>query len=86
MHPSIEVDKGTSVEALSDCCQTIAYLGDDVGDLPAFTALDRLAAQGRTTLKVAISSDELHPDVAAAADVLLSGPEAVVAALAPLVA
>jgi trehalose 6-phosphate phosphatase len=85
LHPPIEVDKGTSVEALSDGCWTVAYLGDDVGDLPAFAALDRLAAQGRTTVKVAISSDELHPDVAAAADVVLDGPAAVVAALTPLV-
>lgn len=85
LHPPLDVDKGTSVRALSEGCRTVAYLGDDVGDLPAFAALDELAAAGVTTCKVAISSDELHPDVAAAADLLLDGPEAVVAALAPLV-
>jgi len=86
LHPPLEVDKGTTVLALSEGCRTVAYLGDDVGDLPAFAALDRLAADGVTTCKIAISSDELHPDVAGAADLLLDGPAAVVAALAPLVA
>lgn len=84
LHPPLAVDKGTTVLALSEGCTTVAYLGDDVGDLPAFAALDRLAAEGVTTCKVAISSDELHPDVAGAADLLLDGPAAVVAALAPL--
>jgi trehalose 6-phosphate phosphatase len=84
LHPPLEVDKGTSVEALSAGCRTVAYLGDDVGDLPAFAALDRLAARGVATCKVAISSDELHPDVEAAADLLLDGPAAVVDALGPL--
>jgi trehalose 6-phosphate phosphatase len=85
LHPPLAVDKGTSVLELSEGCATVAYLGDDVGDLPAFAALDRLAADGVTTCKVAITSDELHDDVAAAADLLLDGPAAVVAALAPLV-
>ena len=84
LHPPVAVDKGSSVLELSEGCRTVAYLGDDVGDLPAFAALDRLAEQGVTTCKVAISSDELHADVAGAADVLLDGPAAVVAALAPL--
>jgi len=84
LHPPLAVDKGTSVLALSEGCSTVAYLGDDLGDLPAFAALDRLAASGVTTCKVAISSDELHDDVAAAADLVLDGPQAVLAALGPL--
>lgn len=84
LHPPLAVDKGTTVLSLSEGCTTVAYLGDDVGDLPAFAALDRLAGAGITTCKVAISSDELHDDVAGAADLLLDGPAAVVAALAPL--
>jgi trehalose 6-phosphate phosphatase len=84
LHPPLAVDKGTTVLALSEGCDVVAYLGDDLGDLPAFAALDRLAAAGVTTCKVAIASDELHDDVAAAADVLLDGPHAVLAALEPL--
>lgn len=84
LHPPLAVDKGTTVLALSEGCDVVAYLGDDVGDLPAFAALDELAAAGVTTCKVAIASDELHPDVVAAADLVLDGPSAVVAALEPL--
>ena len=84
LHPPLAVDKGTSVLALSEGCTTVAYLGDDLGDLPAFAALDQLAAAGVTTCKVAIASDELHDDVAAAADLVLDGPHAVLAALGPL--
>ncbi|HAS08965.1 MAG TPA: trehalose-phosphatase, partial [Acidimicrobiaceae bacterium] len=82
--PPLAVDKGTSVLALSEGCSTVAYLGDDLGDLPAFAALDQLAEGGVTTCKVAIASDELHDDVAAAADLVLDGPQAVLAALGPL--
>lgn len=84
LHPPLSVDKGTSVVSFSAGCSTVAYLGDDLGDLPAFAALDQLAAEGVTTLKVAIASDELHEDVAAAADLVLDGPHAVLAALEPL--
>lgn len=84
LHPPLSVDKGTSVLALSEGCDVVAYLGDDLGDLPAFAALDQLAAEGVTTCKVAIDSEELHEDVAAAADLVLDGPEAVLAALEPL--
>ena len=84
LHPPLAVDKGTTVLALSDGCDVVAYLGDDVGDLPAFAALDQLAAGGVTTCKVAIASDELHDDVVAAADLVLDGPDAVVAALGSL--
>lgn len=84
LHPPLDVDKGTSVLALSEGCDVVAYLGDDLGDLPAFAALDKLAAGGCTTCKVAIASDELHEDLLAAADLLLDGPRAVLAALEPL--
>lgn len=84
LHPPLSVDKGTSVLAMSAGCDVVAYLGDDLGDLPAFAALDRLAAEGVTTCKVAIASDELHRDVASAADLVLDGPDRVLAALEPL--
>lgn len=77
-------DKGGALSALAQDVSAVLFAGDDVGDLPAFAALDRLAADGVTTCKVAISSDELHEDVLAAADVLLDGPHAVLTALEPL--
>lgn len=84
LHPPLAVDKGTSVLALSEGCRTVAYLGDDIGDLPAFAALDQLNASGVRTCKVAVASEELPDALADAADLLLDGPDAVLAALRPL--
>jgi len=84
LHPPLAVDKGTSVLELSAGCATVAYLGDDIGDLPAFAALDVLAERGVTTCKVAVASDELPDEIAADADLVLDGPEAVLEALRPL--
>lgn len=84
LHPPISVDKGTSVLELSGGCTTVAYLGDDIGDLPAFAALDVLAERGVTTCKVAVASEDLPPEIAAEADLVLDGPQAVLEALAPL--
>lgn len=84
LHPPISVDKGTSVLELSAGCTTVAYLGDDIGDLPAFAALDVLAERGVTTCKVAVASEDLPDEIAADADLVLDGPAAVLEALAPL--
>lgn len=84
LHPPISVDKGTSVLELSAGCTTVAYLGDDIGDLPAFAALDVLAERGVTTCKVAIASEDLPEEIAEDADLVLDGPQAVLEALAPL--
>ena len=59
-------------------------MGDDAGDLPAFAALDRFAAAGGTALRVAVASDEAPPELLAAADLLVDGPEGVVALLRQL--
>lgn len=84
LHPPLAVDKGTSVLALAEGCAAVAYLGDDIGDLPAFDALDRLAVGGVVVCKVAVASEELPEEIEAAADLVLDGPEAVLAALRPL--
>lgn len=85
LHPPIDVDKGTSVRALAAGCGTVVYVGDDVGDLSAFDALDRLATDGVTTVKVAAGGTELPSAVADAADLVVDGPEAVVELFFPLV-
>lgn len=84
LHPPIDSDKGTSVRALADGCSTVAYFGDDLGDLPAFHALDVLAAEGVRTVSVAVAGDELPPEVGAAADLVVDDPAALVALLTPL--
>lgn len=80
LHPPIEADKGAAVKAFADRCDPVVYVGDDVGDLPAFAALRDLAADGVQTLGVVVGSDELADDVRAAADVIVDGPVAVVQA------
>ncbi len=84
LRPPLEMDKGKVVAELAAGFATVAFLGDDVGDLPAFAALDALAGAGVRTAKVAVSSPEAPPDLLASADVVLDGPEAALALLADL--
>lgn len=84
LHPPVPVDKGTSVRALAAGCAIAVYVGDDVGDLPAFAALDSLAAEGLWVAKVAAGGDELPEAVASAADLVVDGPGDVVELFAPL--
>lgn len=84
LHPPIAVDKGTVVAEVAAGLATVVYAGDDVGDLPAFAALDRLAADGVTTVKVAVDSPEAPDEVLGAADLVLSGPDEVVSVLGSL--
>jgi trehalose 6-phosphate phosphatase len=81
LHPPIAADKGTAVEALADGLGAVCYIGDDQGDLPAYDALDRLAARGVRPLRVAVASAEAPSDLLARADLVLDGPPAVLAFL-----
>lgn len=45
IHPPVDVDKGTAVLDLADGATAVLYVGDDHGDIPAFAALDVLAAR-----------------------------------------
>ena len=74
LHPPIDTDKGTAVRALVGDLAAACFLGDDIGDLPAFDALDELAAAGRSTLKVAVRSEEAPPEMLARADLVVDGP------------
>lgn len=86
LHPPLDVDKGTAVRALSAGCRTVVYVGDDVGDLPAFATLDELRDEGVETVKIAAAGPELPESMADAADLVVDGPAAVVALFGPLVA
>ncbi len=63
LHPPIDADKGTAVRSLADGLTSVAFVGDDVGDLPAFATLDTLAASGVHTVKVAVHSVGAGPAV-----------------------
>ena len=86
LRPPIDTDKGTVVRRLAAGHRLLACFGDDLGDLAAFAALDELAAAGATVVKVAVVDDESPAEVAAAADLVLEGPEAALAVLRALAA
>jgi trehalose 6-phosphate phosphatase len=81
LHPPVPTDKGVLLEDWAAGARTVAYFGDDVGDLPAYDALDRLAAAGVTTVAVAVGGPETPAVVAARADVVLDSPAQVVEVL-----
>jgi trehalose 6-phosphate phosphatase len=81
LHPPIEVDKGTAVLDLADDFSAVAFAGDDLGDLPGFDALDELAARGVTTLRIAVDSPEAPLELLERADVVVDGPDGLVALL-----
>jgi len=57
------------------------FAGDDVADLDAFAALDRLAARGLLAVKVAVRGDETPRSLVEAADLAVDGPEGLVGLL-----
>jgi trehalose 6-phosphate phosphatase len=74
LRPPVDVDKGTVVGEVVDDCRAACFLGDDLGDLPAFDALDRLAASGGRVVRVAVRSDEAPAELIERADLLVDGP------------
>ena len=61
LRPPVDLDKGRVVERLAQRCTAACFVGDDLGDLVAFAALDRLAAQGMRTVRVAVADEESPP-------------------------
>ncbi len=84
--PPVAVDKGTVATELAAGSQVACVLGDDVGDLAAFTALGRLAELGRlgAALRIAVAARDTPPPLLRAADLVLDGPPAALAFLEEL--
>lgn len=75
LRPALDIDKGSVTRRLVEGCAAACYLGDDVGDLPAFAALAELATtEGMATVTAAVVDEESDRAVTAAADVRLAGP------------
>jgi len=72
-------DKGQALEQLARerDCAAVMYCGDDLGDLSAFGAVERLRAAGTPGLTVASASGEVTA-LAERADLVVDGPGAVV--------
>jgi trehalose 6-phosphate phosphatase len=79
------VDKGTALTGLARerAARSVLYCGDDLGDLSAFAAVRSLRADGVPGCTVASASDE-SPQVADAADLVVAGPDGIVALLAEI--
>lgn len=96
LRPPLHVDKGTVVRALVaehdarpgvEPLAHAAAFGDDIGDLPAFAALDELGAAGGGRLevvKVAAVDAESPLEVAQRADLTVAGATGAVALLRAL--
>lgn len=82
---SSAVTKGDALRSLvaRTGAQVVAMCGDDLGDLPAFDALDELAAGGLTTCAVVSASDE-QTALLERADVIADGPPGIAAWLQSL--
>src|SRR4051794_17978905 len=74
LHPPVRFDKGTVVETAVGSLDHACFLGDDVGDLAAFDALDRLHARGVHTVKIGVRTAEAPPILLERADVVVEGP------------
>ncbi|MEV3967948.1 trehalose-phosphatase [Streptomyces sp. NPDC050698] len=79
------VDKGVALSAFAReiGAGSVLYGGDDLGDLPAYAAVDALRVDGTPGLLVCSGSDEVT-ELRERADVVVDGPEGVVELLAAL--
>jgi trehalose 6-phosphate phosphatase len=79
LRPPVPIDKGQAVRDLITASGSRAalYAGDDVTDLDAFDALDRLVAEGKLepAIRVGVASDEGPAAIVERADLVVDGPE-----------
>lgn len=85
LRPPVGPDKGTVVEELASGSRAACFAGDDTGDLAAFDALDRLAARGTSSVRMAVADEESPPELVARADLVVPGPHEALAVLSALV-
>lgn len=71
------MDKGVALAAYvrEVGAESVLYAGDDLGDLPAFAAVEKLRSDGMPGLLVA--ADTVIPELSERADLLLNGPASV---------
>lgn len=76
-------DKAGALSHLAQSHEAALYLGDDLGDLPAFAAIRRLRVDGRIAYGVGVQSSGVA-ELDGAADAYVADPVAAVALLAEL--
>jgi trehalose 6-phosphate phosphatase len=73
------MDKGVALRAIvtERGAGAVLFAGDDLGDLPAFDAVEALRAEGISGVKVCSGSAEVTA-VAERADLIVDGPDGIV--------
>ena len=84
--PAGAPSKGDVIEREGAGLKALLYAGDDLADLEAFAAVDRLAAYGAYAVKVAVASAGTPAGLLEAADVVVPGPAGLVELLGSLTA
>ena len=84
VRPPVAIDKGDATRAAIAGFDVAAFAGDDTGDLPAFGALRTAVADAtlRAAVCIGVHSPEAPPELVEAVDILVDGPEGLVALLA----
>jgi trehalose 6-phosphate phosphatase len=87
LRPPIEVTKADIVlrRTREENLSAAMFVGDDRVDIPAFEALDELAAEGVATVRVAVDSSEAPDELLERADIVVDGPSGTIALLSQLV-
>jgi trehalose 6-phosphate phosphatase len=77
-----DMDKGRAIHRLAEeyGVRGVVFVGDDLGDVPAFEAVAELGERGLPTFRVCSGSDE-QSALRALADVVVEGPDGVMAFL-----
>jgi trehalose 6-phosphate phosphatase len=80
--------KGDAVQRLAreHGARAVLFAGDDLADLEAFDALDRMRDEGARTVKVAVRGREAWPELLEAADLVVNSPAGLVELLRDLAA
>jgi trehalose 6-phosphate phosphatase len=76
LRPPIDLSKAHVVAARAEeeGLRAAAFGGDDVVDLPAFDALEGLAARGVATLRIGVHSEEAPRALMERSDIVVAGP------------
>jgi trehalose 6-phosphate phosphatase len=79
--------KGDVVESIAaqERLRHVVYAGDDVADLEAFAAVDRLVSSGVSGVKLAVRSEETPEALLTAADLQVDGPAGLMELLRSLI-
>lgn len=84
LRPPVAVDKGTVLRDLAAGLSSVAFAGDDLGDLPALEELAAMRTAGATTLSIASGGAETPTEVIEAADLTVDGPDGIIRVLREL--